>query len=135
MADELDFIEASPSSKLDEYDIGRDVAEGTFGIVKSAFVAFSSNDAINHVVRNDLISFLLAEGYHKPTNQNVAMKYLSKSAIVASKLKLQVQREIDFMRTLRHPNIIELCASFFHFLASSVDYTADTKSFQHLMTL
>lgn len=36
------------------------------------------------------------------------MKFLSKEAIVASRTKTRVQREVDYMRMLRHPHIIKL---------------------------
>lgn len=47
-------------------------------------------------------------GYHSVTGQKVAMKFLSKNAIIASRTKVRVQREVDYMRTLRHPHIIKL---------------------------
>ena len=36
------------------------------------------------------------------------MKFLSKAAIIASHTKMRVQREVDYMRMLRHPHIIKL---------------------------
>lgn len=36
------------------------------------------------------------------------MKFLSKEAIIASRTKTRVQREVDYMRMLRHPHIIKL---------------------------
>lgn len=36
------------------------------------------------------------------------MKYISKKMINATKTKTRVQREVDYMRMLRHPHIIKL---------------------------
>lgn len=55
-------------------------------------------------------------GYHSVTGQKVAMKFLSKNAIIASRTKVRVQREVDYMRTLRHPHIIKLSVVAFLFL-------------------
>ena len=46
--------------------------------------------------------------YHTITGQKVAMKFLSKEAIIASRTKMRVQREVEYMRMLRHPHIIKL---------------------------
>ena len=46
--------------------------------------------------------------FHTITGQKVAMKFLSKAAIIASHTKMRVQREVDYMRMLRHPHIIKL---------------------------
>ncbi|KAL5533586.1 hypothetical protein ACEPAG_46 [Sanghuangporus baumii] len=75
-------VESFPPSKLGEYKVVDEIAEGTFGKVKMA--------------------------YHTITGQKVAMKFLSKEAIIASRTKTRVQREIDYMRLLRHPHIIKL---------------------------
>jgi carbon catabolite-derepressing protein kinase len=37
------------------------------------------------------------------------MKYISKAVIHMTKTKTRVQREVEYMRTLRHPHIIKLC--------------------------
>ncbi|EJC98651.1 Pkinase-domain-containing protein [Fomitiporia mediterranea MF3/22] len=74
--------ESFPPSKLGEYKVVDEIAEGTFGKVKMA--------------------------YHTITGQKVAMKFLSKEAIIASRTKTRVQREVDYMRMLRHPHIIKL---------------------------
>lgn len=71
-----------PASKLGEYEIVADIAEGTFGKVKKA----------RHIV----------------TDHIVAMKFLSKQVIAATKTKARVQREVEYMRTLRHPHIVKL---------------------------
>ena len=36
------------------------------------------------------------------------MKYISKKVINATKTKTRVQREVEYMRMLRHPHIIKL---------------------------
>ncbi|KAH7886390.1 kinase-like domain-containing protein [Phlebopus sp. FC_14] len=71
-----------PASKLGEYIVLEDIAEGTFGKVKMAT--------------------------HTITGQKVAMKYISKAVIHMTKTKTRVQREVEYMRTLRHPHIIKL---------------------------
>lgn len=45
---------------------------------------------------------------HTITGHKVAMKYISKAVIQATKTKTRVQREVEYMRTLRHPHIIKL---------------------------
>ncbi|KAF9225155.1 Pkinase-domain-containing protein [Gyrodon lividus] len=70
------------ASKLGEYTVIGDIAEGTFGKVKMAM--------------------------HTITGQKVAMKYISKAVIHMTKTKTRVQREVEYMRTLRHPHIIKL---------------------------
>ncbi|KAF9237064.1 kinase-like domain-containing protein [Melanogaster broomeanus] len=71
-----------PASKLGEYMVIGHIAEGTFGKVKMAM--------------------------HTITGQKVAMKYISKAVIHMTKTKTRVQREVEYMRTLRHPHIIKL---------------------------
>ncbi|KAK1236641.1 Protein kinase [Marasmius sp. AFHP31] len=71
-----------PASKLGEYKVIRDIAEGTFGIVRMAV--------------------------HTITGHHVAMKYISKAAISREKTKTRVRREFEYMRALRHPHIIKL---------------------------
>ncbi|KIJ36988.1 hypothetical protein M422DRAFT_61086 [Sphaerobolus stellatus SS14] len=71
-----------PASKLGEYQVIQDIAEGTFGKVKMA----------RHII----------------TGQTVAMKYLSKDAIASSGTKMRVLREVQYMRTLKHPHIVKL---------------------------
>ncbi|KAJ4474233.1 snf 1 [Lentinula aciculospora] len=71
-----------PASKLGEYTVLKDIAEGTFGVVRMAV--------------------------HTVTNHIVAMKYISKAAISREKTKNRVKREYDYMRLLKHPHIIKL---------------------------
>ncbi|KAG8219226.1 kinase-like domain-containing protein [Butyriboletus roseoflavus] len=79
MSDQPTLLSAS---KLGEYTVIGDIAEGTFGKVKMAT--------------------------HTITGQRVAMKYISKAVIHMTKTKTRVQREVEYMRTLRHPHIIKL---------------------------
>ncbi|KAH9830424.1 snf 1 [Rhodofomes roseus] len=76
------FSHAYPASKLGEYTVVEEIAEGTFGKVKMAV--------------------------HTITGHKVAMKYISKQVIAATKTKNRVQREVEYMRMLRHPHIIKL---------------------------
>ncbi|KAF9055663.1 kinase-like domain-containing protein [Panaeolus papilionaceus] len=69
-------------SKLGEYTVIGDIAQGTFGKVKMAI--------------------------HTITGHKVAMKYISKAEIQREKTKTRVRREFEYMRTLRHPHIIKL---------------------------
>ncbi len=45
---------------------------------------------------------------HTVTGQKVAMKFISKHAIAKHRTKTRVQREVEYMRTLRHAHIIKL---------------------------
>ncbi|KIJ54296.1 hypothetical protein M422DRAFT_221842 [Sphaerobolus stellatus SS14] len=69
-------------ARLGEYQIIRDIAEGTFGKVKMA----------KHVI----------------TGQIVAMKFLSKDVVNSSGTKTRVLREVQYMRILKHPHIVKL---------------------------
>ncbi|KAL4246551.1 Protein kinase domain-containing protein [Abortiporus biennis] len=71
-----------PASKLGEYTVISEIAEGTFGKVKMAV--------------------------HTVTGHKVAMKFISKQVINQTKTKPRVQREVEYMRTLRHAHIIKL---------------------------
>ncbi|PIL31291.1 transporter [Ganoderma sinense ZZ0214-1] len=71
-----------PANRLGEYTVVDEIAEGTFGKVKMAI--------------------------HTVTGQKVAMKFISKHAIAKHRTKTRVQREVEYMRTLRHPHIIKL---------------------------
>ena len=48
---------------------------------------------------------------HTVTGQKVAMKFISKHAIAKHRTKTRVQREVEYMRTLRHAHIIKLYVS------------------------
>jgi carbon catabolite-derepressing protein kinase len=45
---------------------------------------------------------------HTVTGHKVAMKFISKQVIHATKTKTRVQREVEYMRALRHAHIIKL---------------------------
>ncbi|KAF8621753.1 hypothetical protein AX15_007546 [Amanita polypyramis BW_CC] len=77
-----DLLDMFPPSKLGEYTVLKDIAEGTFGKVKMAM--------------------------HTITGHKVAMKYISKAEIQREKTKTRVRREFEYMRTLRHSHIIKL---------------------------
>ncbi|KAK2462906.1 hypothetical protein APHAL10511_005104 [Amanita phalloides] len=77
-----DLPDMFPPSKLGEYTVIKDIAEGTFGKVKMAM--------------------------HTITGHKVAMKYISKAEIQREKTKTRVKREFEYMRTLRHSHIIKL---------------------------
>ncbi|TRM68013.1 snf 1 [Schizophyllum amplum] len=77
-----ELSEKYPPSKLGEYVVLEDIAEGTFGRVKMA----------RHIV----------------TGHKVAMKYIPKEAINKDKNKTRVRKEFEYMRALRHPHIIKL---------------------------
>ncbi|KAF7302482.1 Non-specific serine/threonine protein kinase [Mycena chlorophos] len=74
--------EAYTTEELGMYTVTGDIAEGTFGKVKTAI--------------------------HKVTGHKVAMKFLSKSVIHRDKMRARVRREFEYMRLLRHPHIIKL---------------------------
>jgi serine/threonine protein kinase len=45
---------------------------------------------------------------HTVTGHKVAMKFISKQVIHQTRTKTRVQREVDYMKALRHPHIIKL---------------------------
>ncbi|KAF9028058.1 Pkinase-domain-containing protein [Hymenopellis radicata] len=73
---------AFPASKLLEYVVIEDIAEGSFGTVKKAV--------------------------HTVTGHEVALKFINKAEISRDKNKTRVRREYEYMRALRHPHIIKL---------------------------
>ena len=87
-------------SKLGEYTVIQEIGEGTFGKVKS-----KQSRGSGHLL---LLSFNFPEAIHTITGHEVAMKYISKQVINATKTKTRVQREVEYMRMLRHPHIIKL---------------------------
>ncbi|KAH6896149.1 CAMK/CAMKL/AMPK protein kinase [Coprinopsis sp. MPI-PUGE-AT-0042] len=78
----MDESHMYPPSKLGEYTVLSDIAEGTFGKVKMAV--------------------------HTVTGHKVAMKYISKAVIQRERTKTRVRREFEYLRALRHPHIIKL---------------------------
>ncbi|KIY64182.1 Pkinase-domain-containing protein [Cylindrobasidium torrendii FP15055 ss-10] len=95
MTDSADTLKALPASKLGEYTVIKDIADGTFGTVKM--------------------------GVHTITGQTVAMKYISKSAINREKNKTRVRREFEYMRALRHPHIIKLQVASYEVISTPTD--------------
>jgi len=95
-----DEEEIYPPSKLGEYTVVQEIGQGTFGKVKSkqsVDPATSPSSPSNP-----------PEAVHTITGHEVAMKYISKQVINATKTKTRVQREVEYMRMLRHPHIIKL---------------------------
>jgi carbon catabolite-derepressing protein kinase len=45
---------------------------------------------------------------HTVTGHKVAMKFIAKQVIHQTRTKTRVQREVDYMKALRHPHIIKL---------------------------
>ena len=74
----------SPSThkRLGEYEVIKNIGEGSFGHVKLAI--------------------------HTLTGQKVALKYFSKTKIKNMKLGARVTREIQYLRLLDHPHIIKI---------------------------
>ncbi|XP_061951623.1 CBL-interacting serine/threonine-protein kinase 24-like [Populus nigra] len=68
--------------KVGKYEVGRTIGEGTFAKVK-----FAQN---------------------RETGESVAMKILSKSAILKHRMVDQIKREISIMKLVRHPYIVML---------------------------
>lgn len=87
------------ASKLGEYTVVQEIAEGTFGKVKSMYL-----ESIALLV----VMTLLPVAVHTLTGHKVAMKFISKHVINMTRTKNRVQREVEYMRTLRHPHIIKL---------------------------
>ena len=95
-----DLPDMFPPSKLGEYTIIKDIAEGAFGKVKSMLL---------HAAPPQIPLILRLVAMHTITGHKVAMKYISKAEIQREKTKTRVRREFEYMRTLRHPHIIKLC--------------------------
>ena len=55
-----------------------------------------------------IVMTLLPVAVHTLTGHKVAMKFISKHVINMTRTKNRVQREVEYMRTLRHPHIIKL---------------------------
>lgn len=106
--------ETYPASKLGEYTVIQEIAEGTFGKVKSAYSSYSL------LLRSVYLTLTVA--VHTVTGHRVAMKFISKQVINATKTKTRVQREVEYMRTLRHPHIIKLCVLLYFRVSVSDGY-------------
>ncbi|KAE9400139.1 Pkinase-domain-containing protein [Gymnopus androsaceus JB14] len=69
-----------PPSKLGEYTVVEEIAQGTFGVVKKAI--------------------------HTVTGHTVAMKYISK--VESARDRSRVKKEYQYLKLLKHPHIIKL---------------------------
>lgn len=69
-------------STIGNYQIVKTLGEGSFGKVKLAF--------------------------HRTTNQRVALKIINKKILAKSDMQGRIEREISYLRLLRHPHIIKL---------------------------
>ncbi|CCK68764.1 AMP-activated serine/threonine-protein kinase catalytic subunit SNF1 KNAG_0B03230 [Huiozyma naganishii CBS 8797] len=72
----------SDGSRIGNYQIVKTLGEGSFGKVKLA--------------------------YHITTNQKVALKIINKKVLAKSDMQGRIEREISYLRLLRHPHIIKL---------------------------
>ncbi|CCE62204.1 hypothetical protein TPHA_0C00470 [Tetrapisispora phaffii CBS 4417] len=72
----------SDGSKIGNYQIVKTLGEGSFGKVKLAF--------------------------HSTTRQKVALKIINKKVLSKSDMQGRIEREISYLRLLRHPHIIKL---------------------------
>lgn len=66
---------------------------------------------------------LLPVAVHTLTGHKVAMKFISKHVINMTRTKNRVQREVEYMRTLRHAHIIKLSV---HLAIASFLYLTNT---------
>lgn len=69
-------------SRIGNYQIVKTLGEGSFGKVKLA--------------------------YHVTTGQKVALKIINKKVLAKSDMQGRIEREISYLRLLRHPHIIKL---------------------------
>lgn len=72
----------SDGSHIGNYQIVKTLGEGSFGKVKLA--------------------------YHVTTGQKVALKIINKKVLAKSDMQGRIEREISYLRLLRHPHIIKL---------------------------
>ena len=73
---------ARAAQRLREYNLVRNIGEGSFGKVKLA--------------------------KHRVTGQEVAMKIISRRKLISRDLQGRIEREIQYLQLLRHPHIIKL---------------------------
>lgn len=69
-------------SRIGNYEFGKTLGKGTFGKVKEAI--------------------------HIPTGEKVAIKIIDKNSIEDEDDEIRIQREVDIMKKVRHPNIVYL---------------------------
>jgi len=77
-----DMIITQKESKISDYNMGGQIGQGAYGVVKS--------------------------GVHKPTGRKVAIKVYEKYKIADSQRKTCVNREIKILKKLSHTNIVQL---------------------------
>lgn len=73
---------ANPANRIGKYQILKTLGEGSFGKVKLA--------------------------QHLTTGQKVALKIINRKTLAKSDMQGRVEREISYLRLLRHPHIIKL---------------------------
>ncbi|KAK9462163.1 kinase-like domain-containing protein [Lipomyces oligophaga] len=73
---------SSTSNRIGRYQIIKTLGEGSFGKVKLA--------------------------YHLGTHQRVALKIINRKTLAKSDMQGRIEREISYLRLLRHPHIIKL---------------------------
>lgn len=88
-----DATQKKKSRSIGHYIIGKNIGEGTFGKVK-----LGTHILTNEKVRNTKFK------YHF----QVAVKILEKKKIVEEADVQRVSREIEILKMIRHPNIIQL---------------------------
>ncbi|KAH3679697.1 hypothetical protein WICPIJ_008573 [Wickerhamomyces pijperi] len=71
-----------PGGRIGKYQVIRTLGEGSFGKVKLA--------------------------YHLTTGQKVALKIINRKTLAKSDMQGRIEREISYLRLLRHPHIIKL---------------------------
>ncbi|SRR5258708_7704118 len=72
---------------------------------------WKSQEYVSHYLESIarlVVIALLPVAVHTLTGHKVAMKFISKHVINMTRTKNRVQREVEYMRTLRHPHIIKL---------------------------
>lgn len=72
----------NPNNRIGRYQIIKTLGEGSFGKVKLAF--------------------------HLTTGQRVALKIINRKTLAKSDMQGRIEREISYLRLLRHPHIIKL---------------------------
>lgn len=81
-ADVMPSLSASSAGRIGRYQIIKTLGEGSFGKVKLA--------------------------YHLATHARVALKIINRKTLAKSDMQGRVEREISYLRLLRHPHIIKL---------------------------
>lgn len=79
---DLEGQPAAPVARIGKYQIVKTIGEGSFGKVKLA--------------------------YHMTTGQKVALKIINRKTLAKSDMQGRIEREISYLRLLRHPHIIKL---------------------------